>query len=120
MHLTELHTVEARLEELGRRIERHRLERNWTQQELAERAGVGRATVQRLERGDDVQTSSWIKLLDALDLLDDVDAALPERVASPVAELERQQRVRRRARAAKPPADRDAPWTWGDERDGPA
>ena len=80
------------------RLERHRLERNWTQAELAAEAGIGQATVQRAERGESVQMTSMIKLLRALGLLAGLDLAVPESIDLPIAQLEREQRrIRRRA-----------------------
>ena len=121
MNLEELMTDDAVLAELGRRLARHRLERNWTQAEMAAEAGLGQATVQRAERGESVQMTSMIKLLRTLGLLGALDAAVPESIVLPIAQLEREQRhARRRAsgrgRAADEPGER--PWTWGDEPDG--
>jgi transcriptional regulator with XRE-family HTH domain len=119
MHLDEILTDAAVLTELGRRFERQRLERNWTQAELAAEAGVGQATVQRAERGESVQMTSMIKLLRALELLAGLDAAVPESVDRPIARLEREQRKRRRrarGRRGRPSAeDAEEPWRWGDE-----
>jgi DNA-binding XRE family transcriptional regulator len=81
-------TDAAVLAELGRRLERHRLERNWTQAVLAAEAGVGQATVQRAERGESVQMTSMIKLLRALGLLAALDVAIPESIDLPIAQLE--------------------------------
>jgi transcriptional regulator with XRE-family HTH domain len=119
MHIDEIMTDAAVLAELGSRLERHRLERNWTQAETAARAGVGQATVQRAERGESVQMTSMIKLLRALGLLAGLDAAVPESLALPIAQLEREQRrVRRRARRSRrgrgaPPAEStdEQPWS---------
>jgi len=121
MHVDELTTDAAVLAELGRRLTRHRIERNWTQAELAAEAGVGQATVQRAERGESVQMTSMVKLLRTLGLLGALDAAVPKSIVLPIAQLEREQRhARRRAsgrgRAADEPGER--PWTWGDEPDG--
>lgn len=85
------------LAELGRRLEQQRLARNVTQQELADAAGVGRATLQRLERGRSVQATSLVRVLRALDLLAGLDALVPESLVSPIAELERERRRLRRA-----------------------
>jgi putative transcriptional regulator len=127
MHLDDTTTDAAVLAELGRRLERHRLERNWTQAELAARAGIGQATVQRAERGRSVQMTSTIRLLRALELLAGLDVALPETIELPIAQLEREQRrTRRRARGrrgrrgAPPAASADEPvdeppWKWGME-----
>ncbi len=119
MHLDEMMTDAAVLTELGRRLERHRLERNWTQAELAVDAGIGQATVQRAERGQSVQMTSMIKLLRVLELLPGLDVAVPESIELPIAQLEREQRrTRRRARGARggPPAESGKePWTWGEQ-----
>jgi transcriptional regulator with XRE-family HTH domain len=122
MHLDELITDDAVLAELGRRLERHRLERNRTQAEMADEAGIGRATLQRLERGESVQMTSMIKLLRTLGLLAALDAAVPESIDLPIAQLEREQRrTRKRARGSRggPPTEPDdaaeEPWTWGEE-----
>jgi transcriptional regulator with XRE-family HTH domain len=123
MHLDEIMTDAAVLAELGSRLERHRLERNWTQAELAAEAGVGQATVQRAERGESVQMTSMIKLLRALELLAGLDLAIPESIDLPIARLEREQRGRRRrargrrGRRGGPPAgDSGEPWRWGEEQ----
>ncbi len=127
MHLDEIMTDAAVLAELGSRLERHRLERNWTQAELAAEAGGGQATVQRAERGESVQMTSMIKLLRALELLAGLDLAIPESIDLPIARLEREQRGRRRrARgrrgrhggSGRPPGtDAGEPWRWGEERE---
>lgn len=119
MRLDELRTDEAVLREIGARLERLRLAGNRSQLQMAQDAGVGRATIQRVERGESVQLTSLVKLLRALGLLDELDAAIPAAVESPIAELERRNRpLRRRAsgrRTALPPRVEDRPWRWGDE-----
>jgi transcriptional regulator with XRE-family HTH domain len=121
MRLTDTPTDAAALVELGLRIARHRLERNWTQAELAREAGVGQATVQRVESGRSVQMTSMVRLMRTLGLLEAFDAAIPESVRLPIAELERdRRRTRRRARARResPDEGRRQQWTWGDESHG--
>lgn len=118
MRLADAHTDAAVLAELGLRIARHRLERNWTQADLAREAGVGQATVQRAESGRSVQMTSMVRLLRTLGLLEALDAAIPESVRLPIAELEREQRrTRQRARARREPPQepRGKRWIWGDE-----
>ena len=122
MHLDEIMTDAAVLAELGHRLKRHRLERNWTQAEMAAEAGIGQATLQRAERGESVQMTSMIKLLRTLGLLADLDAAIPESIDLPIAQLEREQRRRRRrargtrgGRRDRPAAPTEEPWRWGEE-----
>jgi transcriptional regulator with XRE-family HTH domain len=118
MHFDELSTDAAVLAELGRRMARHRLARNWTQAALAARAGVGQATVQRAEAGRSVQMTSMARLLRTLGLLEGLDAAIPESIELPIAELERERHgTRGRARARREPQGpaTERAWTWGDE-----
>jgi transcriptional regulator with XRE-family HTH domain len=122
MHLTDLQTDDAVLRELGQRLERLRLARNISQEELGRTAGVSRATIVRVERGESVQMSTMVKLWRALDLLGEIDAAVPERLDSPIAEVERERRRQGRRRATaqrlkqRPAAkDADGPFRWGDE-----
>ncbi|MBK5220629.1 MAG: helix-turn-helix transcriptional regulator [Thermoleophilia bacterium] len=88
----------AVLEELGRRLARTRLERNQTQAQLAREAGVSKATIERLEAGDAVRTTSLIRVLRALRRLEVLDQVLPEPLPSPVERLKLEGRQRRRAR----------------------
>lgn len=112
---------EAVVAEFGRRIALYRVARNLTQGEFADRAGVARSTVQRIERGESIQLSSLVKLLRALDRLDALDAVLAAELRSPVAELRRQRERRRRVRhrrgdSSDEPSSSDVTsWTWGDE-----
>lgn len=119
MQFDELNTGAAVLAELGRRLERRRLQRDMTQAETAEAAGIGRATLQRIERGESVQAMSLVKLLRALELLSALDAAIPQPLDSPIALLERQERgVRKRAsgnRGRAPAKHPEEAWSWGDE-----
>jgi transcriptional regulator with XRE-family HTH domain len=122
MRLAQLTTDDAVLAELGRRLERHRVARNLTQAELAQETGIGRATLQRLERGQSVQLTSLVKLLRALELLPAIDDAVPASIDLPIAQLEREQRpTRQRVRGSRGGDAFESgndPWTWGDERGG--
>jgi transcriptional regulator with XRE-family HTH domain len=122
MHLTDLHTDDAVLRELGQRLERLRLARNISQEELAGSAGLSRATIIRVERGESVQMSTMVKLWRALDLLAEIDTAVPERHKMPIAAVERERRGRDRLRATarhlrqQPAAgDTDQRFRWDDE-----
>jgi transcriptional regulator with XRE-family HTH domain len=119
MHIDRTLTNDAVLIELGHRLERIRLQSNRTQAELADEAQIGRATLQRLERGESVQSTSLIKVLRALGLLGSLEIAVPSSIELPMAELERaQRRTRRRASGARgvPAADTsEIPWRWGEE-----
>jgi transcriptional regulator with XRE-family HTH domain len=114
-------TDDTVLAELGRRLARTRLERNLTQAELGEEAGVGLATVQRLERGRPARLTSLIRVLRILGLLEALELLVPEPTPSPIERLKLEGRERQRAarpRATESPSVDEKPWVWGDERDG--
>lgn len=56
------------MSEIAGKIHETRVSLDWTQHELAERAGVSRPTVARVERGDDVSTATLEKVAAALEL----------------------------------------------------
>jgi transcriptional regulator with XRE-family HTH domain len=107
----------AVLVELGERLRAARLTRNLSQQKLAEEAGVGRMTVQRLEEGGSSSLTSLIRILRALGELDGLARLLPPLGPSPLDEARRQGQRRQRARPARtpPPESRRGPRRWGDE-----
>ena len=121
MLITIQSTDDAVLEEMGGRLQRTRLERNVSQARLAEEAGIGEVTLQRIEAGGSASLISLIRVLRALDLLDGLNRLVPEPTPSPIDELKR--RGARRKRAGSPRAPQEAaqdsrPWRWGDEKDG--
>lgn len=62
--------------EMGSRVRDERLRRNLTQRTLAERAGVSRLTVTRLESGTPVTTVNFLAVLVALNRGGDLDGVL--------------------------------------------
>jgi len=106
----------AVIEEIGRRLEAIRLGRNQTQAQLATQAGVSKRTIERLESGAvAVQLSGFVRVCRALDLLDRLDAFVPEPLASPIALLKLRGRSRRRASGKPAPGPAPKSWTWRDE-----
>ncbi|OGT71579.1 MAG: hypothetical protein A3H44_14055 [Gammaproteobacteria bacterium RIFCSPLOWO2_02_FULL_57_10] len=75
------------LKELGERLARIRKQQRLSQTELAQEAGVGVATLRRIEGGQDSQLVSWLKLLRALGMTTAIDSLLPEEFSSPMAEV---------------------------------
>lgn len=105
------------LGELGRRVERLRLDRNWTQEQLATEAGVSKPTVERLESGASTSMTSFIRVLRALGRLEALEDVVPVPDVRPMDILrEGGPKVRRRARPVTRSGD-DPPstWSWGDE-----
>jgi len=108
-------TDAAVLAEIGERLASRRLERGLTQAELAEQAGVGKRTVERIESGASAQMVSLIRLLRILDLLPNLEQLLPEPLPSPMDQLQRAGKPRQRASARQADKQPNAPWSWDDD-----
>lgn len=117
MKIDKLMTDETIIGELGARLARIRLDRDLTQAELADTAGVGLRTVQRLEKGTAApQLSMFIRILRALDIIENFDLLIPEPIPSPMQQLKLQGRLRQRASGKEHKvAEPKGAWTWGDE-----
>jgi transcriptional regulator with XRE-family HTH domain len=107
------------LRELGRRLAHLRKQQGLSQEDLARAAGVGIATLRRLEDGNDGKLGSWLRLLMALQMAGAIEALLPEDLRSPLAEV--QGRLGRRKTSGASPGERGeagsgAGFVWGDER----
>lgn len=82
---------------LASRVKALRLERGWTQREIAERAGLTLATYRRFERSGRVSLDRLLKLAVVLDARDGFERLFVRPPARSLAELEdRQERQRRR------------------------
>jgi transcriptional regulator with XRE-family HTH domain len=102
------------LRELGSRLSRTRLERNLSQEQLANEAGVAKSTVERIEAGREVKLTSFVRVLRALGQLEDLDRLIPEPLPSPIERIRMQGRRRQRATQARDQegADEAVPWRW--------
>lgn len=109
-----LNHIATRAEELGRRLSAQRLNRNLTQRQLADAAAVSINTLRRLEAGDNVSLDTLIRVMDALDLGDRLEALAPPADVRPVDRV-RMAAARERRRATGHVAATAAPWTWGDD-----
>lgn len=102
-------------EELGRRLTAIRLSQNLSQRQLADQAGLGVRTIQRLEQGSAAtQLSGLIRVCRALGLMDRLDQIFAEPPASPLEQLRLKERTRRRASGSRKAEAAPAKWTWGE------
>ncbi len=107
------------LGEFGQRLAKIRKQQGLSQTALAEQAGIGIATLRRIESGTDSQLGSWIKLLKALDMDSTLDALLPEQFNSPMAETlrEREANYKVASEASSKKSTGASPSiVWGDEQ----
>jgi len=87
----------AILQEIGRRLKRRRLEKNWSQQKLADTAGINRTTVSDIEQGSPCGILTLVGILRALDELDELNSFLPDPGISPLQLAKMKGKERRRA-----------------------
>jgi transcriptional regulator with XRE-family HTH domain len=108
-------TDDALLRLVGERLSGLRLARNLTQQQLAEQAGLGLRTVQRLELGAAAtQLSGFIRVCRVLGLVENLETFIPPPAASPMAQLKQAGRKRQRATGKKTAPGKSKNWTWGE------
>ncbi len=88
---------QAVLVEIGRRVQVHRLNLNLTQAAVAEKAGISRRVLQKLENGDPCSLVILVRTLRALGKLDTLDSFLPEPGPSPLQLAKLKGRERKRA-----------------------
>lgn len=130
----------AVLVEFGKRITGFRLNNNWTQADLANKAGVSKSTVEHIEKGMSTQLLNMVKILRVFGLLEQFVGIVPELGPSPMELLmqSRNQQKSKRKRASKPrgtsqqraasfsngqnststniAADIKAPWIWDEDK----
>ena len=115
MNITRQTTPEAALKELTDRLSRFRIESDLTQAQLAERAGVSKRTVERIESGCDLQITTLVRLLRVLGLTDRMEQLIPAQRVLPMEMLGKQSEKPKRVRRKKNIPTKKT-WTWGDEQ----
>ncbi len=99
---------------LGLRLAQVRIRKRLTQQKLADLAGLGLRTVQRLELGKaSTQLVGFLKVCRVLGLSSRLEALLPLQEESPLEKLRRKPATRRRVRASRKDSEGNKPWQWG-------
>ncbi len=98
-------------QELGNRLKALRLQKNTTQQELAEATTLSLNTIKSLESGRG-KLSTLVAVLRELGVLEQLDNFIPEISISPMQLAKTRGKVRQRASGErlKSPAEDDAEW----------
>lgn len=100
----------AILRELGTRLAQIRKQQGYSQLRLANEAGIGVATLRRVEAGRDSQMETWLKLMKSLQMIAAIDDLLPKNYSSPMAEALSNRRTRKKKNNAPSGS------IWGDEK----
>ena len=99
------------INELGRRIKQYRIMREMSQQELADKTGISKRSISRLEQGESVQLNNLFLILIALALGDNIELLVPDQAKRPSFYLEKTEKITKRV---KKKTEKKA-FKWGDE-----
>ena len=103
---------EAAKKEIASRIKQDRILSGITQEKLADMAMVSVRTIKRFEAGEEISLLNFIRILNALDLIDGLDELVPDQELRPSAHMP-EYKPRKRA-SVKKSAKQE--WKWGDEK----
>ena len=85
------------LEELGERIRAIRLNQNLTQKQVSELVGKGPDEISRIESGKPMTMKSFLRILRALNQLENIEKAIQAPRVSPMKLFEAEEKKRKRA-----------------------
>lgn len=101
------------IRELGFRIKQYRVSLNITQNDLAVKCGISTSTIVRIENGEDSIFSNYIKILNGLGLIQNVDILIPEPQPDFKALFENKP-PRQRAKTKREKGNET--WVWGEDK----
>ncbi len=99
------------IKELGKRIKYYRIMREMSQQELADKTGISKRSISRLEQGESIQLNSLFIILIALDLGDNIELLVPDQTKRPSYYLEKSENTAKRVRRNS----QKKTFKWGDD-----
>lgn len=100
------------LQMIGKRIKLYRVYSGISQKELEEKSGISIRTISRLESGKSIQLESFVKVLVALDLSENIELIIPDQSKRPSMYLEK---ASSKQRASKKKTKLEK-FKWGDEK----
>ncbi len=95
-----LATVSEIQQEVGQRLRRHRLQQEWTQQALANPAGVSLGVVRTLEKTGVITLLSWLRIVQTLELSTQLDSLFAQNPLT-IAQLDALEKAQRRQRSPR-------------------
>jgi len=94
-------TTNALEAEIGNRLKQVRLRKNITQTALAQKTGLSRVSISKIERGNGATLSSLLAILRSLELLPQLETLFPPPELSPLELVKIQSKQRKRASNSK-------------------
>ena len=98
--------------EIVSRIKQDRILSDITQEKLADMAMVSVRTIKRFEAGEEISLLNFVRILNALDLLENFDMLVPDPELRPSLHIP-EYKPRKRASVKRVPKP---DWKWGDEK----
>ena len=102
--------------DLCKKLERIRLLKNISQAKLAEAAGVSRRTISRMENGEGISLDTFIRVMQALNLTDQLTAMLPNSEIRPIERVGRKGNGERKNASSPRTPKKTKKWEWGSEQ----
>ena len=96
---------------LCERLRDIRLSRNMTQQQIAQEAGVSLRTIGRMENGEGVSLNTFIRVLAALGIHQNLETLLPDHTVRPMERIALSGSERKRA-SGKRSEQEQTGWSW--------
>ena len=100
----------AIVEKIGAFVKNERLNRNKTQAQLADEAGINRWTISQIENGEAITLASLIQILRALGSLQLLDIFSIKNEISPIELAKQEQQKRKRARNSNTDNTKQSDW----------
>lgn len=101
----------AIIKELGQQLKKLRLQKNITQEEMAQKTGLNRITISETENGRPPSLLTFIQLLRGLEKLELLNEFMSEPTISPIQLVRLQAKTRKRASAINPtPPKKKSEW----------
>lgn len=100
--------------DLGETLTRLRLAQNVSQSELADKAGISERTLRRLEAGEGCTLDTLIRVMQAMELAEQLATLLPDPGIMPVERMARGGREPKRVSRKRHEQD-DEGWSWDEE-----
>ncbi len=98
--------------ELSKRIKQDRILSGITQEKLADMATISVRTIKRFEAGEEISLLNFIRILNALDLIESLNELVPDPELRPSLHVENYKPRKRVSERRLSKQD----WKWGDEQ----